>query len=173
MSYQIASAENSGIESNSINLITVAQAFHWFDIDAFAKEVNSVLKDGGVLAIWTYNLLSVQGTNGKAIDDAINHLYGSVLEGFWPDERALVETGYKDIQLPFKELKAPVFYMSAEWSLPQITGYLNTWSAAKKYQEEVGVNPVEMLNDEISGIWGEPEITRLIKWPLSIRVWQK
>lgn len=173
VSYQVASAENNGIESNSIDLITVAQAFHWFDIDAFILEVNRVLKGRGILAVWTYNLLSVQGTKGKTIDDVINHFYGSVLEDFWPDERALVESGYKDIHLPFKELKTPVFHMSTEWSLPQITGYLNTWSAVKKFQNKMRVNPVERLYDEISGMWGEPEKTRLITWPLNIRVWQK
>ena len=90
VSYHVASAENSGIESNSIDLITVAQAFHWFNIDAFSEEANRVLKAEGIIAIWTYNLLSVQ----KEIDEIISHLYHSVLGVFWPKERKMVENNY-------------------------------------------------------------------------------
>ncbi len=75
VTYHVATAENSKIESNSIDLITVAQAFHWFNIDAFSKEANRVLKAEGIIAIWTYNLLSVH----KEIDEIINHLYNSIL----------------------------------------------------------------------------------------------
>jgi len=77
--FRVASAEKSGIEANSVDLITVAQALHWFDIQAFSKEVNRVLKPGGVLAVWTYNLLQIQ----PEIDAQVNHLYASILNDFW------------------------------------------------------------------------------------------
>ncbi len=60
VTYRIAKAEKSGIESNSIDLITVAQALHWFNMDAFSKEANRVLKNGGIIAVWSYNLFSMQ-----------------------------------------------------------------------------------------------------------------
>ena len=43
--YATAPAEHSGIEDHSIDLITVAQALHWFDLDAFANEANRILVD--------------------------------------------------------------------------------------------------------------------------------
>lgn len=52
--YRIAPAEASGLDDNSIDLITVAQALHWFDIPGFLNEVQRVLTAGGVLAIWCY-----------------------------------------------------------------------------------------------------------------------
>ena len=171
--YRVATAEDSGIESDSIDLVTVAQAFHWFDIDAFTKEVKRVLRDGGILAVWTYNLLSIKGENGEVIDSVVNHLYGTVLDDFWPEERRFVERGYKDIVLPFKELDTPVLKMSAEWNLSNLMGYLATWSAVKKYQKKNGVNPVEAVLEEVSKIWGEAEKMRLVEWPLSLRLWQK
>ncbi|MDR4314761.1 methyltransferase [Niallia circulans] len=48
-----ASAENTGIADNSVDLITVAQAFHWFEADAFKKECRRILKKNGqVMLIW-------------------------------------------------------------------------------------------------------------------------
>ena len=169
VSYQIATAENSNIETSSIDLITVAQAVHWFNIDDFSKEANRVLKNNGVLSVWTYNFLSVQ----KEIDEIIFYLYDTILGDYWPEERKMVEAGYKSIQLPFKELKSPSVNMSANWNLSQLTGYLCTWSAVKNYQKKFGVCPVEKVYEEIAGIWGDPENRFSIQWPLSIRLWRK
>ena len=169
VSYQLATAENSNIETSSIDLITVAQALHWFNIDEFSTEANRVLKNKGILSVWTYNFLSVQ----KDIDEIIFYLYDTILEDYWPEERKMVEDGYRNIQLPFKELKSPSFKMSASWNLSQLIGYLCTWSATKNYQKKFGVNPVEKIYDEIADIWGEPEKTLSVEWPLSVKIWQK
>ena len=167
--YQISTAENSNIEARSIDLITVAQAFHWFDIDEFTKEVNRVLKDKGILCVWTYNLLSIQAD----IDREIFHLYTSILGEYWPEERKMVEDGYERIQLPFKEIRTPSFEMSAKWNLSQLIGYLCTWSAVKNYQKDFGLNPVENVYENIADIWGDPKRLLSVKWPLNIKVWQK
>lgn len=169
ISYRIATAENSGIEAKSVDLITVAQAFHWFDIDGFSKEAGRVLKDKGILSIWTYNLLTVQ----PEIDEIINHLYFTILGKYWPEERRLVEEGYKNVELPFDEINAPAFTMTTEWTLPQLMGYLYTWSATKQYQEKTGIDPIETVQDEIASIWGEPGRVLAVSWPLSLRVWRK
>lgn len=167
--YRVATAENSHIESNSIDLIAVAQAFHWFDTNAFSKEAERVLKQGGIIAIWTYNLLSIQSN----IDEIIYHFYQSTLGEFWAFERKMVEDGYRDVQLPFIEIDAPQFHMSAQWNLSQLIGYLCTWSAVKKFQQELGINPVEQIHSELHKAWGQPDQLLTIKWPLGIRVWQK
>ena len=54
VSFRTAAAEDSGLDAASIDLVTVAQALHWFDIDRFFEEVNRVLKPGGILAVWCY-----------------------------------------------------------------------------------------------------------------------
>lgn len=46
-----ASAENTGLPEKSTELITVAQAFHWFDKKKFKEECKRLLKDGEKLAI--------------------------------------------------------------------------------------------------------------------------
>jgi len=167
--YQIATAENSHIDTGSIDLITVAQAFHWFNVDEFAEEVNRVLKDNGIIAIWTYNLLSIR----ENLDKEIIYLYKTILGEHWPEERKMVEKGYKNVQLPFTEIKAPSFNLSAHWNLSQLIGYLCTWSATKKYKEKFGTNPVEEVYNNIADAWGDPENVLQIKWLLSIKVWKK
>ncbi len=169
VTYKVATAEKSGIESNSIDLITVAQAIHWFNVDAFSKEADRVLRDGGIVAVWTYNLLSVQ----QDIDEIIDYLYNSVLNKFWPKERKMVEDGYRYIQLPFKKMEAPAFHMSDKWNLSQLIGYLCTWSAVQKYQKSLGINPVELIYGQLIKIWGQPEKSLIVRWPLSVRLWQK
>jgi len=167
--FRVASAEQSGIEANSVDLITVAQALHWFDIQAFSKEVNRVLKPGGVLAVWTYNLLQIQ----PEIDAQVNHLYASILNDFWPPERVMVENGYAEIDFPFAEVTPPDFQMVANWGIPQLLGYLRTWSALKRYRKQHGVDPAEFILPELLKIWGNADAMRAVRWPLSLRVWKK
>ena len=46
-----APAENTGLQDNSVDFITAAQAAHWFDREAFKAECRRVLKPGGKVAI--------------------------------------------------------------------------------------------------------------------------
>src|SRR5215475_11590766 len=46
--YHVAPAENSGIPSGTIDLIMVAQALHWFDLDRFYGQAGRVLKPDGI-----------------------------------------------------------------------------------------------------------------------------
>ncbi|HEX4936896.1 MAG TPA: class I SAM-dependent methyltransferase, partial [Gemmatimonadaceae bacterium] len=52
--YRVATAESSGLADRSVQLVTVAQALHWLDLDAFYAEVRRVTVPGGVLAAWSY-----------------------------------------------------------------------------------------------------------------------
>lgn len=46
-----ASAESTGLTKNTYDLVTVAQAFHWFDKSLFKKECQRILKPNGKLAV--------------------------------------------------------------------------------------------------------------------------
>src|SRR6266516_1372482 len=100
ISYRVAPAEASGIDSASVDLILVAQALHWFDLDRFFKEAKRVLKENGVLAISSYNVLEI----APEIDAIIWEFYRETTEPFWPPERELVETDSKDIKFPFADM---------------------------------------------------------------------
>lgn len=48
-----AAAEDTSLSESSVDLITVAQAFHWFDRASFKKECKRILKPSGkVLLVW-------------------------------------------------------------------------------------------------------------------------
>lgn len=167
--YRVASAEQSGIDTSSIDLITVAQALHWFNIAAFTIEADRVLKPSGILAVWTYNLLNVH----PDIDQQVNYLYEAILGDYWPKERTMVENGYSEISFPFNELASPIFQMVAEWDLSQLLGYLRTWSAFKRYQKAHQTDPVDVILTELSNAWGDAHSVRTIHWDLSLRIWEK
>jgi ubiquinone/menaquinone biosynthesis C-methylase UbiE len=93
--YRVAPAENSGIQSGTIDLIMVAQALHWFDLDRFYAEARRVLKSDGILAASAYNLLHIE----PAIDEIVNRYYYEVVGPFWPPERKLVEN-FDHLPLP-------------------------------------------------------------------------
>ena len=166
ISYRVALAEASGIDSASVDLILVAQALHWFDLDAFFTEAKRVLKEDGVLAITSYKVLEI----APEIDAIIWKFYRETTGPFWPPERELVETDYKDIQFPFPELSPVPFEMREQWNLDQLAGYLRTWSATQKFIAARGFDPVDSLMEELGAVWNNPEQVREIKWPLHLRV---
>ena len=57
--YKVEKAEHTSFESHSVDIVTIANALHWFDFDLFYKEVNRVLKSDGVIAVWTYELPTI------------------------------------------------------------------------------------------------------------------
>ena len=165
----VAAAEQTEIASDSIDLVTVSQALHWFDHESFPVEVNRVLKADGVLAVWAYDLMAVT----PAIDDVVSHLYHTVLDGYWPVERKMIENGYRDIHFPLKEIQPPVFKMQQQWNLSQLISYLQTWSSIRRKLHTSGGDLVETEFNNIAALWGSAETVRPITWPLIIRVWSK
>ena len=166
--YRVAPAENSGNGSETIDLIVVAQALHWFDLDRFYGVARRILKSDGILAASAYNLLHIE----KAIDEIVNRYYHEVVGPFWPPERRLIEQ-FADLPFPFREIEAPKFEMTAHWDLDHLLGYLRTWSSTQRFIAASGIDPVEQINDDLSSVWGEAGQKRSITWPLTIRIGRK
>lgn len=167
VSYRVAPAEDSGIASSSVDLITVAQALHWFDLGAFYAEARRVLRERGVLAVWTYSVLN---TGEAQIDALIGELYHDVLGPWWPPERRLVDDRYRSLPFPFEEWTPPSFDMRQHWTLAELLGYLRTSSAASRYTAHHGVDPITAFGERLAGVWGDPLQPRTVSWPLSLRI---
>ena len=163
--YRVAPAENSGIESDTIDLIMVAQALHWFDLDRFYVEARRVLKSDGVLAASAYNLLHIN----SAIDEVVNRYYYEVVGPFWPQERKLVEQ-FDNLPFPFQEIDPPKFEMKAQWNLDHLVGYLRTWSSTQRFIAAKGSDPLKQIIDELRAAWGTPEQTRNVIWLVTLRI---
>lgn len=165
--FRVAPAECSGLEDAAIDLITVAQAYHWFDRDRFHDEAQRVLKPGGVLAVWAYG---IQVVEGDEVNRRGQHFYANVVGPVWPPERSLVESGYRTVAFPFTELTTPVFQMEARWTLIQLLGYFGTWSATNQFIKAKGFDPVKPLRDELAELWGDVDSPRRVNWPLAMRI---
>ncbi len=163
--YRVAPAEHSGLEAHSVDLIVVAQALHWFDVDAFHAEARRVLVPGGAIAEWCYEITVV---DAGPIDALLLEVYHGALAPYWPPERAHIERGYRDLPFPFAAIEAPPFAMQMEWTLSQFTGYLRTWSATARYVAARGHDPIAALEERLVPHWGDD--ARLVSWPLVLRV---
>ena len=164
--YRVAHAEASPFDDHSVDLITVAQALHWFDLPAFYAEAARVLKPRGVLAVWSYQMLSI----APAIDEIVDDYYHNVVGPYWPPERRLVEQGYAPMPAPFHEIDTPDFAMAGEWQLEALLGYLGTWSASVYYTKAHQQDPLAHIRDALARAWGDPMQVRQVQWPLRLRV---
>jgi SAM-dependent methyltransferase len=169
LSYVAMTAEQAALRPAAVDLVTVAQALHWFDHPRFFAEVDRVLRPGGTLAVWSYGLLTID----PAVDRHLHHLYRDVLGPYWPSERSLVDSGYAGIALPYRELPVPAISMEAQWSLAQLGGYLSSWSAVGRYRAVVGSDPLPAILDDVGRVWGDPAAAHRVRWPLVVRAGRK
>jgi ubiquinone/menaquinone biosynthesis C-methylase UbiE len=166
ISFVAATAEAVPFRAASIDLITVAQAAHWFDLEAFYGEARRVAREGAVIALWTYGLCEVS----PEVDGAVGAFYRDVVGPFWPPQRAWVDTGYRDLAFPFDELRIRPPRMTHVWSLEDMLGYAGTWSAVKRFREPTGEDPVEtILRPLLARSWPAGE-SREVRWRLGLRV---
>ncbi len=164
--YLVAPAEQTDIAPQTVDLITVTQALHWFDHEKFYAEVRRVAQPRGILAVSMYNLLYAE----PEITQLVNEFYFDIVGPFWPPERKHIESEYRTIPFPFAEIKPPPFSLETQWNLNELLGYLNTWSATQRYISENGAHPLEKIMDKFAGAWGDPEMKKRIAWPLLLRI---
>lgn len=168
--YAVAPAEQSGLKGESVEVITVAQALHWFDRPAFYAEANRVLKSGGILAAWSYGWATPVDA---AIYDPFRRFYAGTLGNYWPPERRVIGEGYYSLEFPFEDVEVPPFEMKASFSLQQLLGYARTWSATQRFISGEGVDPLPELEEALKSVWGPPEQQHVICWPLGVRIGRK
>ncbi|HKV97340.1 MAG TPA: class I SAM-dependent methyltransferase [Gammaproteobacteria bacterium] len=163
--YRVAAAASPGLDHHSVDLVTVAQALHWFDLPKFYAQLKRVLKSDGAIAAWCYGLCSIT----PDIDAVLRDFYNSTVGPYWPPERRLIDDAYRTLEFPFREITPPAFSMRHQWDLAQFLAYLDTWSAVQRYIQENGRNPVGKLGDTLRRVWGAPDSQRTVSWPLHIR----
>lgn len=164
ISYQQERAEQTSIADNSVDLITVAQAIHWFDLDNFYKEVMRVARPGALVVAWTYSLLKLT----PAVNAVVDHLYDNILGPYWDKERKLIDTGYSTIPFPFREIQAPEINIVKSYSMDQLLSYLRTWSGVRHYVEREGTDPTALITDDLRVAWGDAEVLE-VRWPVHVR----
>jgi ubiquinone/menaquinone biosynthesis C-methylase UbiE len=174
--YEVFPAERTNLADNSMDLITIAQALHWFNLDDFYKEARRVLRKdnnrsdraNGVIAAWAYGLHSIS----VEIDNLMHLLYEDILGSYWPKERKIVENRYQDIPFPFEEIQAPVFRIELDWSMSELVGYLYSWSSVQKFIRENNSDPIGRIYDDLAVAWDDENRLhkKRVVWPIYMRV---
>ena len=165
VTYRVARAEASDLQDRSVDLVTAAQAVHWFDRPRFWAEAHRVLRPRGVVAVWTYWSFSIT----PELDAIVQRFYRDTVGPFWPPERKLTEDRYRTIEFPFDEFTVPEFTIEQPLTLEDVAGYIRTWSATRGFVHRHGRDPVEDLVTELAPVWGDPRSPRLARWPVAVR----
>jgi SAM-dependent methyltransferase len=161
--YGVALADDSGIERESVDLVTVAQALHWLPVERFAAEVRRVVKPGGALAVWCYT----RPLLGGVLDDELEGYYSGECGPYWSPERAWVDAGYRTVPLPFVDVPTPPLEIMVRLTLDEFAGYLRTWSATRRLAAAIGRDPVLAVQDRLRPQWGVG--AREVRWPIHVR----
>lgn len=159
-------AERTQIANGTIDLITVAQALHWFRLENFYQEVKRVAKPDAKIAAWCYSLAYIT----PEIDSIIKTLYEVILgDDYWPRERRYIDNEYSTILFPFPKLAAPSFAITKHIKFSDLLGYLNTWSAVKEFKQRNNQNPIDFIYKDLKQAWDESH-TNLVCWPIHLLI---
>lgn len=164
--YRVARAEASGLPDASVDLVTAAQAVHWFDLDGFYREVRRVAAPGAAVVVWSYLWTSV---DDPAVDAVLQDLARGTLGPDWPPEIQLVAEEYRTIPFPFREVAPPPFVLTAEWTLAELLGYVRTWSGTARHARRTGRDPAADAEPRFLRAWGDPAVRRTMRWRIAIR----
>ncbi len=165
VTFCVSQAEQTSLDDQTVDLVTVAQAVHWFDLDAFYAEVQRVLRPGGVLAVWCYHHMQITPPLDRLVQDWYDDL-----GPYWPARVQIANEHYVTLPFPFDEFDPPAFTAQEIWDLGDLEGYLRSWSAVSRFLQHRGFDPVSELHASLAELWGPPERKRLVRWPLYLRV---
>lgn len=164
ITYLAGTAEETSFATNSFDLITVAQALHWFSFDKFYDEVKRVAKPNAYLATWMYALNTVN----LEIDAIVRSLYKPILGDYWDAERHHIDEFYATIPFPFHNVETAMFNYSICWTIEHYLGYLNTWSSVQKYIKQHHKNPVSFIETDLRNAWGKNTVE--VTFPIFLKM---
>lgn len=166
--YRMQAAESATLPEATVDLLIVAQALHWFDLDVFYASAMPALKPGALFAAWCYGTSTVT----PEVDAVFERLYCGPLDAFWPPERAHIENHYADLPMPFDErLTVPPMSMEVDWTADQYLAYLRSWSASQRHLDATGVDAVSEIEEDLRAAFGDQ--SRTVRWPLAIKACRK
>lgn len=164
--YVQAPAEETGFDAGLFDLITVAQAIHWFDIEAFYEEVTRTAAGHALLAVIGYGMVR---SHNDEIDSLLRELYDYTFGSYFGVARSYLDHRYRTLPFPFEEIPSPSFQTRLHWTLADLQGFLNSWSTIQKFKEEKGVNPADEVIEKIKPLWPKGE-EREVVFPVFMRM---
>ncbi len=165
ITYKSVPAEKTDLDDRSVDLVTVAQALHWFEYDKFFPEVKRVLKPGGIFAAWGYTHLHTDAPVQKLTD----HIHNELLKDYWAPQIGILTRHYADIPFPFEPVQPPRFEISQALTFEQLIGYMVSWSATQKYIKEKGQDELQRLFAEVRTAWGDLTQLKPVRWEVFMK----
>ena len=161
----------------SVDVVTVAQAFHWLDLPRFYAQARSFLRPaphGGVLAAWCYTEPRVDG--GGAVDAVFWRLYRAS-QPHWAPNRKMVDDEYRGVDFPFDPVDGEdhtgpfEFSTEKKMNLDDYLTYITSWSAHQTAKEK----GVELLDEatveEFAAAWGgDRGEVKTVRYPVFLRI---
>ncbi len=170
VNYTVATAENSGLESESVDLVTVATAAHWFDLDKFYTEARRVLKPGGILAMWAYCRFETQN---EPVNELLQKMGREVLKEYWDPNLDRIWEGYEKLPFPFEDIEHDAWPITTNWTRNDMLAYISTWSATNNYIERHGESPLAAIEEDLAKVWPEEQKKVVFSTVLTSRVGRK
>ncbi|CAF0855710.1 unnamed protein product [Adineta steineri] len=105
------------IGAETVDLLTVAMAAHWFNMDAFWTEAAKVLKPGGSVALWTLASLYCHPCtpNAAEVQRILFHLEREVLAPFELPSNRLSRDMYDKLVLPWDVMPPITAFSSSDF----------------------------------------------------------
>ncbi|AGT10596.1 class I SAM-dependent methyltransferase [Paracoccus aminophilus] len=167
VSYLCAPAEALPVPDHSADLITAAQAAHWFDLPAFYAEARRIAAPDAVIALISYGVLRFEN---PTLNQRFARFYRDEAGPYWPAERRLVDSGYADLDFPFAPFSPPALVIERDWNLAEFLGYVSTWSAVRRMTEAGRADLLTEVAQNFADLWGDAEQRHRVSWPINLRV---
>jgi SAM-dependent methyltransferase len=164
--YRVVPAESSEIADKSMDLVSVAEALHWFELDRFFSEVHRVARPGALLAVYGYSWFYIT----PKIDALTNRWLLQPIQSYWPPNNRLLWDGYRTIVFPFDDVASPCLAIHLTWTLDQLFECYLTWSGPRRMIAASGDGFVEEAKRAFAAAWGDPKQARHVVMPLAVRL---
>ncbi|KAG2183555.1 hypothetical protein INT43_006561 [Umbelopsis isabellina] len=182
ISYSACPAEKLPFEDKSVDVITTAQAFHWFKHDQFFEEAKRVLKPNGTIAIIGYEYARIR--ESKQASSLIRKIGLETFGDYWDSGRKILENLYRDIPIPYPNTTyyfspgdaditnignpTPETIMEKVMTLEAFKNYMHTWSSYANYMKEHSEDPVDSMMNEIAKLLNADNLEKhlvTVEWP--------
>lgn len=167
--YAVSPSEKCELRNESCDLISVAQALHWFDFDAFWPEALRVLKPGGIFAAWGYNWPILE----EELDKIFKIDILKVVESYWAPHNKLIWNHYQEVDFPLEEIEVPKPVMEICWNLDDFFNFIHTFSATRRCIDDIGDQFFEQAYAKAKRVWEDPEICKTIGFDFVLYVGKK
>ena len=147
--YSLSPAEMTPFADSSFDLVTVGQAFHWFDATAFCREATRVARPGAIVAIWGY----VSGKPAHAVDQLLHRWNYDVISPYWEPERKHVHARYETLPFEFELVGKRDIRIVVEWNFDELIGHMRTWSAHQSMLRKAGDAAFLGMAEEMRSAW--------------------